>query len=98
MKIRKIAMAFAVGLSLAVMPVQGIAALKQGAKAPDFTLNAAQGGKSFSLSLKQTLRNGRSEERRVGKECVSTCRSRCAPDHLKKKINQINAKQRHRKR
>src|SRR3546814_13201373 len=22
----------------------------------------------------------RSEERRVGKECVSTCRSRCAPD------------------
>src|SRR3546814_19376776 len=22
---------------------------------------------------------GRSEERRVGKECVSTCRSRCAP-------------------
>src|SRR3546814_5926523 len=23
----------------------------------------------------------RSEERRVGKECVSTCRSRCAPDH-----------------
>src|SRR3546814_20140409 len=24
---------------------------------------------------------GRSEERRVGKECVSTCRSRWAPDH-----------------
>src|SRR3546814_14974857 len=24
---------------------------------------------------------GRSEERRVGKECVSTCRSRCAPYH-----------------
>src|SRR3546814_12410459 len=23
----------------------------------------------------------RSEERRVGKECVSTCRSRCAPAH-----------------
>ena len=23
----------------------------------------------------------RSEERRVGKECVSTCRSRWAPDH-----------------
>src|SRR3546814_13561248 len=27
----------------------------------------------------------RSEERRVGKECVGTCRSRWAPDHLKKK-------------
>src|SRR3546814_16868688 len=27
----------------------------------------------------------RSEERRVGKECVSTCRSRWWPDHEKKK-------------
>src|SRR3546814_13136434 len=26
----------------------------------------------------------RSEERRVGKECVSTCRSRWSPDHQKK--------------
>src|SRR3546814_11880744 len=25
--------------------------------------------------------SGRSEERRVGKECVSTCRSRWSPDH-----------------
>src|SRR3546814_17736825 len=29
--------------------------------------------------------DGRSEERRVGKECVSTCRSRWSPDHTKKK-------------
>src|SRR6188768_4375303 len=28
---------------------------------------------------------GRSEERRVGKECQSTCRSRWSPYHLKKK-------------
>src|SRR3546814_17543821 len=28
----------------------------------------------------------RSEERRVGKECVSTCRSRWSPFHLKKNI------------
>src|SRR3546814_15486013 len=27
----------------------------------------------------------RSEERRVGKECVSPCRSRWSPDHKKKK-------------
>src|SRR3546814_17239426 len=27
---------------------------------------------------------GRSEERRVGKECVSTCRSRWSPNHSKK--------------
>src|SRR3546814_17245424 len=30
---------------------------------------------------------GRSAERRVGKECVSTCRSRWAPSHEKKKKN-----------
>src|SRR3546814_20956673 len=29
----------------------------------------------------------RSEERRVGKECVSTCRSRWSPAHSKKKRN-----------
>src|SRR3546814_1523865 len=28
----------------------------------------------------------RSEERRVGKECVSTCRSRWSPYHYKKKV------------
>src|SRR3546814_20818851 len=28
-----------------------------------------------------SLRGGRSEERRVGKECVRTCRSRWAPFH-----------------
>src|SRR3546814_18049784 len=28
---------------------------------------------------------GRSEARRVGKECVSQCRSRCSPYHKKKK-------------
>src|SRR3546814_20148691 len=30
-------------------------------------------------------RADRSEERSVGKECVSTCRSRWSPDHSKKK-------------
>lgn len=54
----KMAMSFGLGLSLAAMPAQGIAALQQGAKAPDFTLSAAQGGKPFSLSLKQTLKKG----------------------------------------
>src|SRR3546814_19222122 len=36
--------------------------------------------------IKSNRRKGhyRSEERRVGKECVSTCRSRWSPDHLNK--------------
>lgn len=59
MKIRgKFAMGLGLTLLLATIPVQGIAALKQGVKAPDFTLSAAQGGKPFSLSLKQTLKKG----------------------------------------
>src|SRR3546814_14294535 len=33
---------------------------------------------------------GRSEERRVGKECVSTCRSRWSPFHQKKNKQQYN--------
>ena len=56
---RKIfAMALGLGVALATLPVPGIAALQQGAKAPDFTLNAALAGKPFSLSLKQALRKG----------------------------------------
>src|SRR3546814_20585809 len=31
----------------------------------------------------------RSEERRVGKECVSTCRSRWSPVHYKKKYDRL---------
>lgn len=54
----KFALSLGLGLSLAAIPAQGIAALQQGAKAPDFTLNAAQGGKPFVLSLKQTLKKG----------------------------------------
>src|SRR3546814_10894448 len=33
------------------------------------------------LSTRHSKRNTRSEERRVGKECVSTCRSRWPPYH-----------------
>src|SRR3546814_14974717 len=35
------------------------------------------------MDIAETQR--RSEERSVGKECVSTCRSRWSPDHQKKK-------------
>src|SRR3546814_14351731 len=32
----------------------------------------------------------RSEERRVGNECVSTCKSRWSPDHYKKKDSEVS--------
>src|SRR3546814_11766144 len=34
-----------------------------------------------TVELSSTLTSTRSEERRVGKECVSTCRSRWSPNH-----------------
>src|SRR3546814_15687054 len=40
---------------------------------------------------------GRSEERRVGKECVSTCRSRWSPYHSKKKKTQKQILHKHHK-
>src|SRR3546814_17035865 len=36
--------------------------------------------------MAEQCQGARSEERRVGKECVSTCRSRWSPDHYKKKL------------
>src|SRR3546814_11442596 len=39
----------------------------------------------FSILQLPVYKSGRSEERRVGKECVSTCRSRGSRDHNKKK-------------
>src|SRR3546814_12106268 len=40
---------------------------------------------SHEVTLSLVLFPCRSEERRVGKECVSTCRSRWSPSHYKKK-------------
>src|SRR3546814_17445367 len=48
-------------------------------------LNAAEVA-TYSISGRKVCKT-RSEERRVGKECVSTCRSRASPSHSKK-INQ----------
>src|SRR3546814_13733123 len=41
---------------------------------------------------RKSVRRSRSEERRVGKECVSTCRSRWSPYHYKKKHTHYNNK------
>src|SRR3546814_12723787 len=40
---------------------------------------------TLALSLLFSCSSFRSEERRVGKECVSTCRSRWSPYHYKNK-------------
>src|SRR3546814_19433582 len=51
----------------------------------DALLAAALGGQGIiyqpDFIVGEAIRRGRSEERRVGKECVSTCRSRWSPYH-----------------
>src|SRR3546814_2309457 len=58
---------------------------------PDHAIVAEEGGGNAGSSSYRWLidpldgtTNFRSEERRVGKECVSTCRSRWPPYHYKK--------------
>src|SRR3546814_15143479 len=48
------------------------------------TLRVEEGRLGFDIGRAD---GARSEERRVGKECASTCRSRWSPYHYKKKIN-----------
>src|SRR3546814_20172632 len=43
----------------------------------------------------QTLIADRSEGRRVGKECVSTCRSRWSPYHSKKNTQELRRQDKH---
>src|SRR3546814_18215872 len=43
-------------------------------------------------TVDRTHQGTRSEERRVGKECVSTCRSRWSPYHDKQKKNNVREK------
>src|SRR3546814_6193827 len=49
----------------------------------DAELDAAafEAGVELAAQLEQRIEADRSEERRVGKECVSTCRSRWSPYH-----------------
>jgi peroxiredoxin Q/BCP len=48
----------ALALCLSTLPVAASAALKEGAKAPDFTTSGALAGKPFKLHLKEQLRHG----------------------------------------
>src|SRR3546814_11388344 len=51
------------------------------AAASDFGGLSSTPKKGITLGVKVIMNAPRSEERRVGKECVSTCRSRWSPYH-----------------
>src|SRR3546814_5821775 len=50
----------------------------------------ARRGTSDAKQLGSEFLQHRSEERRVGKECVSTCRSRWSQNHEKKNLEILN--------
>src|SRR3546814_10480384 len=79
--------ALVTGVQTCALPISGAGQARQ----RQFPLGAgriAGGGAGQLPPVAGAMRHrggGRSEERRVGKECVSTCRSRWSPYHSKKK-------------
>src|SRR3546814_11792002 len=80
----------AVGVALQTSPMSAMGFADKNIRKPEDIKGktvATTPGDSMSqiwpLFLKKTglKESDRSEERRVGKECVSTCRSRWSPDH-----------------
>src|SRR3546814_10281356 len=69
------------GFVKVVSPIDDTPAYRAGVKAGDY-ITHIEGEPILGLSLNEAVEKmRRSEERRVGKECVSTCRSRWSPDH-----------------
>src|SRR3546814_13367027 len=62
------------GSAIAVVPVVG-----------EIVDGKASSGPAGGETIAKQVLDARSEERRVGKECVITCRSRWSPYHSKKK-------------
>src|SRR3546814_7367122 len=69
---------FHVAVDLAGLETRALEALVQLAHG---RLAVAEDDRGADLVLAQQIAQPRSEERRVGKECVSTCRSRWSPYH-----------------
>src|SRR3546814_8926914 len=64
-----------------VTGVQTCALPISGSIAPALQRSFNSAASSGSISSSSRFKSRRSEERRVGKECVSTCRSRWSPYH-----------------
>src|SRR3546814_17661641 len=73
-----------------------VAAIAKQQRKPAILRLAVEGGGcsgfQYRFGLADEIEGDRSEERRVGKECVSTCRSRGALDTEKKKKSEKNEK------
>src|SRR3546814_10528025 len=70
------------GRELLLRPAEGLALLGiDAARVPDVIITHLHYDHAGTLNDFPAATFHRSEERRVGKECVRTCRSRWSPDH-----------------
>src|SRR3546814_19317619 len=77
--------ALVTGVQTCALPISGRALLKNATPAPGlFPSEYLPHKRAAARDRYKTLFDDRSEERRVGKECVSTCRSRWSPYPEKK--------------
>src|SRR3546814_13076593 len=85
--------ALVTGVQTCALPISGILFICGGAFAgldKVIQQRSESTGIGFSADMKSSKDNKhRSEERRVGKECVSTCRSRWSPYHTKNKQDNV---------
>src|SRR3546814_11400579 len=77
----------------AELPDTGVGIMRERFLSAPFIVGADYGTRCSTIVLADDQgisfserRFGRSDERRVGKECVSTCRSRWSPNHQTKKL------------
>src|SRR3546814_15156265 len=82
------------GFEVRAVPLKFIAALEMEKLLKPFAregsiLNVDPGRNMIVVAGTSSELDNRTEERRVGKECVGTCRSRWSRDHQQKKNKQI---------
>src|SRR3546814_3289533 len=72
--------ALVTGVQTCALPIYERACSTEGRKTPPLPASPPYRARNNRPNW-EARANGRSEERRVGKECVSTCRSRWSPYH-----------------
>src|SRR3546814_14666206 len=83
--------ALVTGVQTCALPISSYPTTSRSPSTPRCTQRSSPSSSSPCCSSNFWNAWRRSEERRVGKECVSTCRSRWSPYHKKKTIDTLSS-------